>query len=303
MASTVFLGLVTHKASRFPEAASSTGLVNQLSTALHRLGYPSEVQVRSEDEFESSGVVLTEDEVRKSIHAELDLERSWRHYVDPQASEFRLNAEMLLRRTYRKFRFAPPWRRDNGPKPEGALMLRRLINIELSHIALLKQARESGSSWALIVEDDAVTANSTRLAQELADFMSAHTVASQPKFVNLSHSFDHATLRIKEHLTQVGDWGEQSCVLASDRPLTNTVCAVLYRGSFLNDLVPAIEQIPISPVMPIDWKLNAALLDLYRSQHLGAGDCWFAQPGPIVQASMYGSTSAKSRENGRRNAL
>ena len=303
MNSIFFLGLVTHKASRFPAAASASGLVNQVSVALNQLGYSTVVRVRSEDEFESSGVALTKHEILKSIHAELDLERSWRRYVDPRTSELHLSAEILARKMYRTLKFAAPWQAANESTSAGALMIRRLVNIELSHIALLKQAHNSGAAWSLIVEDDAVTDDSVRLAREIADFMSAYTSTSQPKFVNLSRSFSHSTLGIKKHLTLVGEWGDQSSILQSDRPLTNTVCAILYRGSFLNSLIPAIEQIPISPVLPIDWKLNAALLNMYRSQRLGAGDCWFTEPAPIVQASMYGLTTDKAWEDGNPNAV
>lgn len=165
-------------------------------------------------------------------------------------------------------------------------MLRRLINIELAHLALLREARASGATWALIAEDDARLDDAYIFAKDLVQFITEVSPDSQPKYVNLSRSFTHDTLRLDHRLTEVGRWDAKTAVLAADKPLTNTVCSILYRVSFLDTLVPTLDSIPISPVLPIDWKLNQALLLLHSSKALGEGDCWFLDPGPIVQGSM-----------------
>ena len=79
-------------------------------------------------------------------------------------------------------------------------------------------------------------------------------------------------------------------ILSASKPVTNTVCAVLYRTSFLEELLTVLDSLPLSPVIPIDWKLNAALLQMHDSGALGAGDCWFLEPAPIVQRSMQSTT-------------
>ena len=43
----------------------------------------------------------------------------------------------------------------------------------------------------------------------------------------------------------------------------------------------------MTPVAPIDWKLNRALMELWRDGALGPSDCWWVEPGPIVQRSMH----------------
>jgi hypothetical protein len=74
--------------------------------------------------------------------------------------------------------------------------------------------------------------------------------------------------------------------LAASRPVTNTVCAILYRATFLRDLVAEMESLPMTPVVPIDWKLNIALMNMFESGSLLNGDCWNVTPGPMDQLSM-----------------
>jgi GR25 family glycosyltransferase involved in LPS biosynthesis len=167
-------------------------------------------------------------------------------------------------------------------------MIRRLINIELSHLKLLNNAYQSGSSWALILEDDALVENAPAFAADLHHFLQSQSPEENPAFLNLSESFDYSTLGLNSHLHPHGTWGSHSEILSADRPMTNTVCAILYRDDFLKKLVPALSRIPISPVLPIDWKINAALLDLYSCGEIGADECWFISPGPILQGSMHG---------------
>jgi hypothetical protein len=163
------------------------------------------------------------------------------------------------------------------------------VNIELAHLNLMQAAVDCGSTWALIVEDDARIADPHGFAEALASFVETHSSADQPLYVNVSQSFADP-LGISKHLHPVGAWDGATSELAADRALTNTVCAVLYRTAFLVPLLAALRSIPISPVLPIDWKLNAALLKLTDQRILGPGDCWFLSPGPIMQGSMHNST-------------
>jgi hypothetical protein len=39
-------------------------------------------------------------------------------------------------------------------------------------------------------------------------------------------------------------------------------------------------------VVPIDWKLNIVLMDMYDAGEIVAGDCWVVTPGPVDQRSM-----------------
>jgi hypothetical protein len=285
---TVFLGLVTHRGSRFTASAGPDGLVHRLSDALTALGVPSVVSIHDDDHFDPALVPLTTAQVSASIDAELSLEQRWRVYVDPSVSHVALSAQMAARRAYRRARLAPPWRREVDATDAGARMLRRLVNIELAHLHLMRRAVASGARWTLIVEDDAHLNDPESFARSLALFIAERSTSAQPAYVNVSRSFDHETLGSNERLAPVGSWSDTVRELAADRPLTNTVCAILYRQEFLKELLAQLDEIPIAPVLPIDWKVNAALLSMHAAGQIDSGDCWFLDPAPITQGSMHG---------------
>ena len=286
MEPTIFLGLVTHVRTRFPESAGAEGLVVQVARHLEEHGVKVVVAVHDDDRHTEDLVPLTRTEVKRSIAAEMALEEQWRSFVNARQPRWLLHLFMAARRAYRTVRLAPPWLTASEARTSGAQMLRRLVNIEIAHLHLLHQARDLEVTWAAIFEDDAHLSDPCAFATSLARFV-RDSPSEQPGYVNISRSFSHERLALAHHLTWVGQWDSSTKVMASDIPLTNTVCAILYRGSFLDTLVPALDRIPVSPVLPIDWKLNQALLDLARAGSLGAGDCWFLDPAPVVQGSMH----------------
>jgi hypothetical protein len=288
VSTTVFLGLVTHRASRFADSSGPHGLVATTASALEARGIASIVSLSADDAFTDDLLTLDRAAVIASIDAELDTEERWRRYVSPGSSKIALRAFMAARTVYRQLQLAPPWQREITSTDAGARMLRRLINIELSHIGLMRQAVDCDSDWALIVEDDAAADEPEGFATALAQFTQDHQDERQPKYVNVSRSFSEERLRIDAHLTPVGIWGTAGNipVLSAERPVTNTVCAILYRTDFLRELLAVLDGIPVAPVLPIDWKLNEAILRMVESGTLGAGDCWFLSPAPVVQRSM-----------------
>jgi hypothetical protein len=289
---TVFLGLVTHERSRFQDSSGPDGLVSRLSRDLGELGVSTTLRISDKDACTPDLITLDRDEVLKSIGAELAVEREWRRYLQPEHSAIGLSAFMLARRAYRTFRFAPPWRPRLDDDDPGIRMVRRLVNIELSHVALLHQAVETESTWALIVEDDASADDVAALAQDLEAFIDHYGSAAQPKYVNVSESFGQERLNTEHHLQPVGTWhagAPPTELLSANRPVTNTVCAILYRTTFLRELLPFMDAIPVSPVLPIDWKLNRALLTMFNAGRIGPGDCWMISPAPLLQRSMHQS--------------
>lgn len=283
---TLFLGLVTHERTRFAEAQGPDGLVAALSEALKLQGTTTTVSIHDANHFDARSVPLTQEEVKASIAAELTMEERWRIYVSGRRS-LGLRAFMIARQTYRRIRLAPPWNIAESATPQGARMLQRLVNIELAHMHLMAEAVAAGADWALIVEDDAAATNPAQLARDLLRFMIGRSSEAQPKYVNASRSFTGKPLGLRNHLQPVMRWDRDSQLMSADRPMTNTVCAVLYRTTFLASLLSHLEDIPISPVMPIDWKINAALMSMHERDQLGSGDCWFIEPAPLVQRSMH----------------
>ncbi len=178
------------------------------------------------------------------------------------------------------------WQRLAPPRKS---TVERLLNIELAHQDLLHQGGASKAPWILIIEDDALSTNIEDLADGIAKLL--EQAKPRVQFINLSESFEVAELGI-DHLLRDSRYSWHGSVerqvLSAERPVTNTVCAIAYRSSFAEHLLSAYASMPLRPVVPIDWKLNQALMSMYASGSLTADSCWWVVPGPIDQLSMRG---------------
>ena len=105
---------------------------------------------------------------------------------------------------------------------------------------------------------------------------------AQPQYMNASRSIDHAALGVEGLLGP-----QREGVRVARVPLTNTVCAVLHRGSSVRQLADDIERPGLLPAVPIDWRLNRVLMDRVAEHAMGSGSCWFLDPAPFTQGSMH----------------
>ncbi len=241
--------------------------------------------VSDEDSYTYVLLDLGRAQVVASIRAELRSEQRWRLYVSGNQPSLRLTAFMSARRAWRVLRLAPPWRRHIEVDEPGPRMVRRLVNIELSHLAVMRAAVQSGARWSLVVEDDASATDAGQFAAELLRFMKSADERGQPVTMNLSESFTPAQLGL-DHLLSPAPRGASDpawMTFRAQRPVTNTVCAVLYRRDYLMRLLAELEAIPLSPVIPIDFKVNEAVMRLAPT--MSPGDCWVASPAPLAQRS------------------
>lgn len=275
----IFIGLVSHEGSRFAESQGPDGLAMQLATSLQELGASTQVHINTANLLDTAQNPITEAMTQASLTAQLHLERTWARFLQ-RSMGIRWWAIHGLRWSRRTFQ------RIQSPGPD---MTKRLLNIELSHRDLLQSGISSGSEWILVLEDDASSNNITDCAHGMLGLM--RDDLHRPRFVNISQSFTTSELGIDALLTAVPEvqWqGTQTrFVLQSYRPVTNTVCAILYRASFAQQLLATFDELPMEPVVPIDWKLNLALMAMYRNGYVKSGDCWLIDPAPIVQTSMH----------------
>ena len=259
--------------SRFAVGQGPRGLGAQLASALPE----SVVQVNTENFIDDSTWTIDTAQVQRTLSAEIRLDHEWATFLS-RPRTVRRGASSVARRLRRL------WRRVQPPSPA---MVRRLVNIELSHLDLMRRGLESQAPWILIIEDDAFAEDVKDLAEGLSGLMAADPPAA---FVNVSESFTTTELGVDHLLTPLvhARWAGNHArvLLAAARPVTNTVCAILYRREFLTGLVDAMDSLPLEPVVPIDWKLNLALMSMYRSGAIGAGECWLVEPAPIAQMSM-----------------
>lgn len=274
----LFIGVVSHEGSRFSVSQGPDGLAQQLIAPLGTLGVDARVQVNTANLHDREALPVTDRMTQDSLTAQLHLDREWARFLQrPTGPRWWAGHAMRWLR-----------RAEQSVRSPGPQMTERLLDIELSHLDLLRAGIAAGTDWVMVIEDDAATRNLTDCAAGLAGLMAAGT--RQPQYVNVSQSFTNAELGIEHLLTPVRgtEWAgtERRSVLAADRPVTNTVCAILYRADFTSRLVAAMDALPMEPVVPIDWKLNLALMALFASGDLRAGDCWLVDPAPIDQLSM-----------------
>jgi len=277
---TLFIGVVSHSRSSFTVNQGEEGLAATLVKCLNKLDTSATYSVNVLNDFDDAGVPANGSVFRGGIAEELRLEREWNRFLG-----VRWGLRAWIGHLARWLRVQSFLLRKPDTKE-----VRRLINIELSHTKLMKEGLDSGAQWVLILEDDAASPELEDLTQGLVGIFSHD---SQMSFVNLSRSFDLTVLGIDHILHSDRDkkWAGTAHrqMLHSDRPATNTVCAILYHRDFLVHLIKEFELIPSEPVVPIDWRLNLALMNLWNKGIVGAGDCWFVEPAPIDQLSMRSS--------------
>jgi hypothetical protein len=271
----LFIGVVSHEGSRFAISQGPEGLAHQLAAVMPNVI----VEVNVADLLEAGSPLVSPAGVQRSLTAEARVEQAWSRFLDrPRDLDWwRFSASRMARRVWQKLR---------PPSPQ---MLRRLLNIELSHLNLMRQGLASGAPWVLILEDDAFASKVSDLSSGLLGVIGAAESSGTVGYVNLSESFTARHLGI-EHLlepTAVTWTGSISRAIVSVRkPVTNTVCAILYSSTFLAKVVEAMESLSMDPVVPIDWKLNMALMALFEGGEAPAGTCWLVEPAPIAQMSM-----------------
>lgn len=275
----VFIGVVSHLDSKYLSSHGATGLASRLAQAWENQGVRSTVQVNTSNYFdEQEPFALTAFMARDSVKEEIRLERLWFRYLARSgiiAFNFRIWARWI--------RYFSRWR-SNSHTAE----LRRLLNIEFSHLDLYRNAIESRSDWTVILEDDAFVADEQNFA---ANVLRVFNHSNNVKMINLSMSFSLSEIGVEPLLTPMSDipWMGKSEVLicSSARPATNTVCAIAFKTTFLQMIMIDFSSQPPGPVVPIDWKLNGSLMRLWDTGVIQTDECWFVEPGPVLQLSMH----------------
>jgi hypothetical protein len=273
----LFVGVVSHERSRFAVSQGPEGLAEQLAAGLRGLDVSVDLQINIADLWDAVRHPVDDVTVRQTLRAQSQLEKDWDTYLDPPMS---LTARVRSR--------ASRYLRDleSAIRSTKVPMVKRLINIELSHLDLFDAGLASGAKWVLVLEDDAMTPNVTDCVAGIAGLTRTTTT---PGFVNLSQSFSLEELGIAHLLQPAGATWQGSIerqILTAQRPVTNTVCAVMYHSEFLRRMVQAMRQLPFYPVVPIDWRINQALMAMVEAGTAGVNTAWFVEPGPIDQMSM-----------------
>ena len=290
----LFIGVVSHEGSRFALNQGENGLAFALQRALSASGVSSEIVVNTRNEWTPELLDINPAVALASARASLALEQTWQRYLDEETpSPFLIRARKFWE--FRARRWALGLRsRKKTFGISSVTAVQRLANIELSHTHLWQQGIASGARWVLILEDDGGCTDIDDLAAGLVGLLGSTDFVGEGglgrRYVNISASFESHQLGV-DHLLRstplVWAGSADRSIQASSRPITNTVCAILYNTELLTLIVAKFADMLFSPVIPIDFKLNAALMSLFRQGQFGDGDCLQVQPAPIVQMSMH----------------
>lgn len=282
----LFLGLVTHQNSAFNSSGESTGALEGLAQQLRSAGLLVETLISDRDDYTSGDFPISADSLRLAAKAQCQLERDWRLFLISRA-QFAAPTRFVKRfSTWALYQLMLS-KRLAGTKGVGAAQsakaYRRLLNIDLSHRRILEEGIKSGASLIVVLEDDASPLTSQKV-QALADVIRlAHRQGVD--FINLSESIsvhDLGVTRILDRGNTISN-EQGNRVIALDTPVTNTVCANIYGSDFAAILASYLSEDRLTPVIPIDWRLNQVMLDHPNTQ------CWWVRPGLFLQRSMHPS--------------
>ena len=278
----MFLGLVTHAGSRFNRDGAATDQVTGLAQILTGRGHEVGVLISNRDDFDPDTYRLGLSTRIASAWSQANLEGRWKAYVQrvqcrsakaSTAGSLVARAGSGTRRTLSALGIA------GSGADLSTEALKRLINIDLSHIRVWTAAHEFGADTVLVLEDDARLTHAG-FATNVADVLE-HLPTSELSLAVLSESISPTDLGVRrtlDHSNQLSDYPQLRML---ESPLTNTVCANAYSGKLIADLIASITPKNLIPVHPIDWRLNQYLLT-----HTDI-TCLWSEPAPFVQMSMH----------------
>jgi len=166
----------------------------------------------------------------------------------------------------------------------------RQSNISASHLTLMKKSLESGKSYVLILEDDFLIQD-LQLMDEMLKFATSYEISnSKLQLINLSKSFSYLELGFQNLVKNSfkSNKLQNYSIDVLKYPVTNTVCATLYKSDFLKKLVWELENLNQISIIPIDHKINIALNKLIKKGSIDKESYGSSNPSLFIQGSLHG---------------
>ena len=276
MSATILIGLVTHGKSRFNQHGAATQQLGELRKELIERGFRVTTVISDRNEFTDNGGKLRLRDQISAAYYQTRLESEWKRYVGwfsgssgmPNPWNYLRELGMFLKRSFNYTR--------------NRSILDRLMNIDLSHLNLMRHGLDS--DWVVILEDDALASSIPVAARSIGETI--HRLDARDRvFVNLSESFAATPLgvdHIISHASQIDCDILPSKLLRMPLPITNTVCANLYSRGFTSLFRDSLERSNPLPSYPIDWRLNKMLMEEAHDSI----SCYWVRPGVFAQGSM-----------------
>ncbi len=164
----------------------------------------------------------------------------------------------------------------------------RQKNISTNHIAMMKKLSNSNSGYSLIIEDDFLISDQSDFKDEFNSMLNIINAEENIKILNLSKSFTEKQLGIDKNKLKLIKLGSnsQNKLIQYNYPVTNTVCAILYKKEVISDLIRELEKLDKYNFIPIDHKLNISLRALMKMNKLNSLCYASVVPGLLLQGSL-----------------
>lgn len=276
----LFIGLVTHPRSRFNADGRATTRLTELGKMLRGQGFTVQTLISDRNDFDEMPQGIGFATRIKSAWLQVETEKSWSQYLQAANGTKAIDGSpgrmfylaMFIKRAISFLVSARP--------------LERLANIDSSHLRVLREGINSGADWILVIEDDGVAENISRVAENLAVLIPLIDSEKTDTLVNLSESISDAELgvdAIMARARQAHSFANGGKVVQVSPPISNTVCANVYSRGFAARFAMGIEEQGIFPSIPIDWRLNRFLMDPAATDI----ECFWIIPGMFIQGSMH----------------
>ena len=276
----LYLGLLTHKNSKFPKAPFDD-LFDQASDIGKQLSFDVSSFISDENTYSVEDVTLV-DLLLAKVYEPL-LRRSWLCYLtNTKIRRFNRNNLRIAIGCFRYYLHLFNSEFRNSER----IRYSRILNINAGYMCLLDNFLISDNEFGLIFEDDASFIPSSELVNEIFKLI-AHADSLEYKtfFIDVSDSFSFKELGV-EHLieNEIGSEARQnfygSTIRKTSKPFSNTTCAVVYNREMALYLLQGITKLSLSKgkrITPMDWSLNLLLLNVaevktsVQSFHLDPG--------------------------------
>jgi hypothetical protein len=281
----LFIGLVTHPRSRFNADGRATTQITDLSEMLRGYGFMVQTLISNRNDFDESPQRIGFITRIKSAWLQVKTEKSWSKYL--QAA----NGSKAVGRSPGRLFYLAMFVKRAISFLVSTQALKRLANIDLSHLRILREGINSQADWILVIEDDGVAGNISLVAENLSAVIPLFGIGKSGTLINLSQSICDAELgvgAIMANASEVHSFGGGGKVFQVSPAISNTVCANLYSLGFARKFASAIEGQKVLPSIPIDWRLNRLLMDAVATNI----ECYWVVPGMFVQGSMHENTEA-----------
>ena len=166
----------------------------------------------------------------------------------------------------------------------------RQSNISAGHVNLMNLSFKSNKRYVLILEDDFLIEDIEAIIKILKFATSAEVSKSNVQLVNLSKSFSYLELGFQSFVgSSIKDVSYPNYTIDILKyPVTNTVCATLYKTDFLIKLTSELESQKQISIIPIDHKVNIALNKLIKKGLIDKESFGSSNPSLFIQGSLHG---------------